>query len=65
MSLHRHLYLAAYDIRCNRRRAAAPKRVLGHATGGQKSVHGVWLTSSEKVGLLADMPAFLAETDRF
>jgi CRISPR-associated protein Cas2 len=65
VSLHRHLYLAAYDIRCDRRRAAALKRLRGHATGGQKSVHEVWLTSSEKVGLLADMPALLAETDRF
>jgi CRISPR-associated protein Cas2 len=65
MSLHRHLYLAAYDIRCDRQRTAALKRLRGHATGGQKSVHEVWLTASEKLGLLADMPSYLAESDRF
>ncbi|MGR6800061.1 CRISPR-associated endonuclease Cas2 (plasmid) [Sphaerotilus sulfidivorans] len=44
----RHLYLAAYDIRDNRCRAGALKLLRGFATGGQKSVHEIWLTEAEK-----------------
>jgi len=65
MSLHRNLYLAAYDIRCDRLRTAALKRLRRHATGGQKSVHEVWLTAAEKREVLADMPHLLRECDRF
>lgn len=65
MSLHRHLYLAAYDIRSNRLRAAALRLLRAHATGGQKSVHEVWLTASEKRAVLNDMPHLLQEQDRF
>ena len=36
-----------------------------HATGGQKSVHEVWLTAAEKREVLNDMPHFLQEQDRF
>lgn len=63
--VHRQLYLAAYDIQSARRRAAALKRVRAHATGGQKSVHEVWLTFAEKQALLAEMQHYLDDHDRF
>lgn len=62
----RHLHLAAYDIVDHRRRAGALKLMRGHATGGQKSVHEVWLTDAEKRQLLADMACLLHDDrDRF
>ena len=65
MSPQRQLYLAAYDIACDRRRAGALKRLRGYATGGQKSVHEVWLTPAEKREVLADMGLLLGTDDRF
>jgi CRISPR-associated protein Cas2 len=66
MSAHRHLYLAAYDIRDNRRRTGALKLLRAYATGGQKSVHEVWLTEAEKRSVLDDMTYLIdEETDRF
>jgi CRISPR-associated protein Cas2 len=63
---HRQLYLAAYDIRDDRRRVGALKMLRGYATGGQKSVHEVWLTEAEKRTVLGDMVYLLNdETDRF
>jgi len=65
MSLHRHLYLATYDIRSNRLRTAALKMLRGYATGGQKSVLEIWLTVTEKREVLDQMPHLLEEHDRF
>jgi CRISPR-associated protein Cas2 len=65
MPPQRQLYLAAYDITCNRRRTAALKLLRGYATGGQKSVHEVWLTPAEKRDVLADMNWLLGPDDRF
>ena len=62
----RHLYLAAYDIRDNRCRAGALKLLRGFATGGQKSVHEVFLTRGERFELLHNMALLLNEAeDRF
>jgi CRISPR-associated protein Cas2 len=65
MSFHRHLYLAAYDITSDSLRAAALRCVRAYATGGQKSVHEVWLTPAEKRDLLAEIKSCLDEADRF
>ncbi len=40
----RDFYLAAYDVTHPRRLAAALALVRGYTTGGQKSVHEVFLT---------------------
>ncbi|NRT58046.1 CRISPR-associated endonuclease Cas2 [Sphaerotilus uruguayifluvii] len=62
----RHLYLAAYDIREDRRRVAALKMLRGYATGGQKSVHEVWLTEAEKRRMLDEIVWLIDDsTDRF
>lgn len=61
----RTLYLAAYDITTPSRLAAALKLVRAYATGGQKSVHEIFLTTGEKSALLRDMAALLQELDRF
>ena len=61
----RTLYLAAYDIRAPSRLAAALKLVRSYATGGQKSVHEIYLSASEKSALLRDMQTLLQEIDRF
>ncbi len=65
MSAQRHLHLAAYDIRDDRLRVAALKLLRAYATGGQKSVHEVWLTAADKRAVLADMVHLLDEEDRF
>lgn len=65
MSAHRHLYLAAYDIADDRRRTGALKLLRAYATGGQKSVHEVWLTPVDKREVLADMACILGDDDRF
>ncbi|MFM2346143.1 MAG: hypothetical protein RL654_896 [Pseudomonadota bacterium] len=62
----RHLYLAAYDIRDNRCRAGALKLLRGFATGGQKSVHEIWLTEAEKRRVLEQIVWLVdTATDRF
>ncbi|MDY0072358.1 MAG: CRISPR-associated endonuclease Cas2 [Thauera sp.] len=59
-------YLAAYDIAHNRRRAAALALIRGYATGGQKSVHEIFLSRSEHSELLHNMSLLLNEAeDRF
>lgn len=65
MPAQRHLYLAAYDIGSDRLRMAALKLLRGYATGGQKSVHEVWLTPAEKRDVLDDMALLLGTDDRF
>lgn len=62
MADNRQLYLAAYDISSASRLRAALHCVRAYATGGQKSVHEVWLTAAEKGELIADMQ-FILEPD--
>lgn len=62
----RHLYLAAYDISCNRRLRKALYVVRAYASGGQKSVFECYLTASEKKRLLGDIGLVIDPTeDRF
>jgi len=62
----RHLYLAAYDVSCDRRLRLALKVARIYATGGQYSVHEVWLSSSERRQLMNSMREVLnMREDRF
>ena len=61
----RDFYLAAYDIHDDRLGIAALKLVRAYATGGQKSVHEVFLSGGEKRKLIADMRDTIAPSDRF
>ena len=62
----RDLYLAAYDVASPSRLAAALALVRGYATGGQKSVHEVFLTPAERRELVHAMALLLDEDeDRF
>ncbi|AGA33155.1 CRISPR-associated protein Cas2 [Thioalkalivibrio nitratireducens DSM 14787] len=62
----RDFFLAAYDVSRPSRLAAALKLVRAYATGGQKSVHEVFLTPAERGDLLHDMAMILdEEEDRF
>lgn len=62
----RNLFLAAYDVSNPRRLIAALALVRGYTTGGQKSVHEVFLTRSERTELLHNMALLLDEAeDRF
>jgi len=62
---HRQLYLAAYDVREPTRLANALQLVREYATGGQKSVHEIFLTPAERHTLLANMSHLLNQVDRF
>ncbi len=63
---HRDLYLAAYDISDARRLTAALKLTRAYATGGQKSVHELYLTAAERGTLVEDISALMdIDTDRF
>ena len=62
----RLLHLACYDIAEPRRLVAALKLARVYATGGQKSVHELFLTVAERIALIEDMGALMdMETDRF
>ena len=62
----RDLYLAAYDIGNPRCLAAALKRIRAYATGGQKSLHEVYLTPAERNALVDDMRSLVDNRcDRF
>lgn len=61
----RSFYLAAYDIRDDSRRLDALRLLRAYATGGQKSVHEVWLSEAEKRHVLDDMVFLLGPDDRF
>lgn len=62
----RSFYLAAYDVASPGRLAAALARVRAYSTGGQKSVHEIFLTPAERHELLHDMSLLLEDTeDRF
>lgn len=62
----RQLHLACYDVACHRRLARALRLARKYATGGQKSVHEIFLTEAERDTLVQDMRQLLdLETDRF
>jgi CRISPR-associated protein Cas2 len=62
----RQLYLAAYDISCNRRLRKALYVLRGYASGGQKSVFECFLTRTEKAQLLEEIGLVIdPEEDRF
>lgn len=62
----RDLYLAAYDVADDRRLTKALHAVRTYATGGQKSVHEVFLTAAEKGELLRGIAGILDHAeDRF
>lgn len=62
----RDLHLAAYDIAEPRRLSAALKLTRAYATGGQKSVHELFLTPAERQALVEDMSRLInMDTDRF
>lgn len=64
--LKRDLYLACYDMAQPRRLSAALKLARAYATGGQKSVHEMYLTPAERAQLIEDMSVLLQhDTDRF
>lgn len=62
---NRNLHIAAYDVREPSRLASALHLVRSYATGGQKSVHELFLTLAEKLALLNDMDTLLHTEDRF
>ncbi|MBP6719559.1 MAG: CRISPR-associated endonuclease Cas2 [Rhodoferax sp.] len=63
---HRDLYLGAYDISEPRRLTAALQLTRAYATGGQKSVHELYLTVAERTALIEDMSILMdLATDRF
>ena len=63
---NRQLYLAAYDISCNRRLRKALYVLRGFASGGQKSVFECFLTPSEKMQLLEEISRVIDPVeDRF
>jgi len=64
-AMYRQLYLPAYDISADRRRTGALKLLRAYATGGQKSVHEVWLTAGERRAVLSDFVHILDDGDRF
>ena len=62
----RLLHLACYDVAEPHRLIAALKLARVYATGGQKSVHELYLTVAERIHLIEDMSALLdLSTDRF
>ena len=62
----RILHLACYDISEPRRLSAALKLARAYATGGQKSVHELYLTVAEHNALVDDMSVLMdLGTDRF
>ena len=62
----RTLHLACYDISEPRRLVAALKLAHIYATGGQKSVHELFLTPTERTDLIEDMSVLMnIATDRF
>ena len=63
---NRQLYLAAYDIACNRRLRKALYLLRGYASGGQKSVFECFLTPAEKAQVVESMRLIIdPQEDRF
>lgn len=63
MKQSRRLYLACYDVAHAKRLKRALQLVRAFATGGQKSVHEVWLSSAEREQLLVKMQSLLKTPD--
>ena len=62
----RDLHLAASDISEPRRLSAALKLTRTYATGGQRSVHEIYLMAGEREALVDDMRVLIEPaTDRF
>lgn len=62
----RQLFLAAYDISCNRRLRKALYVLRAYASGGQKSVFECYLTPNEKEQLLVEIAQVIDPSeDRF
>mgnify|MGYP000911183543 CR=1 FL=1 len=63
---NRNLYLAAYDVTDPDRLQAALRVLKGYACGGQKSVFECFLTTRERLALLAEIRGVLdVREDRF
>ncbi len=63
---NRQLFIAAYDIRNNRRLRMALKVLRGYSSGGQKSVFECYLTDAEKQQLLMQVRSVIdVSEDRF
>jgi CRISPR-associated protein Cas2 len=63
---NRQLYLAAYDISCNRRLRKALYVLRSFSSGGQKSVFECFLTPAEKAQLLDEIGRVIdPDEDRF
>ncbi len=66
MTMHRKLYIAAYDIRCPKRLRRALYILKGYASGRQKSVFEVFVSPQEKSTLLEEVTDVLdTQEDRF
>ena len=62
----RQIYIAAYDISCNKRLRKALYVLRGYASGGQKSVFECFLTPTEKRQLLDEVEEVIdPDEDRF
>jgi CRISPR-associated protein Cas2 len=62
----RRLYLAAYDVSRPSRLATILKIIRGYATGGQKSVHEIFLSDAERARLLLELDGVIdPDEDRF
>lgn len=61
----RHLYLAAYDVREDRRLREALIVLKDYSTGGQKSVFECFLTAGERRQLLRRIASVIEPVDRF
>lgn len=59
----RRLYIASYDVANAKRLKTALHVTRRYATGGQKSVHEVWLTAAEKGELLLEMALLLEPSE--
>lgn len=53
--VNRTLYLIAYDIACNQRRAQVHRLLTGYKVAGQRSAFECWLTKADLYHLLADL----------
>lgn len=61
----RHLFIVAYDISCDKRRATIREIVQRFSISSQKSVFECWLTPLEKVRLIRAVRFYLEDTDLF
>lgn len=63
---NRQFYLALYDISNSGRLAATLALIRAHSCGGQKSVHEIYLSETEKHDLLTTLSFILEpKEDRF